>query len=86
MVVSVPGRTLGKKSGFIATFPGGSVGKESTCSVGELDLIPGVGISPVEGKVYPIQYSGLENSMDYIAHGVAKSWTRLSDFHFTSSV
>ena len=39
--------------------------------------------SPGEGKGYPLQYSGLENSMDCIVHGVAKSWTRLSDFHFS---
>ena len=45
-------------------------------------LIPGLGRSPEEGKGYPFQYSGLENSMDCIVHGVAKSWTRLSDFHF----
>ena len=37
-----------------------------------------------EGNGYPLQYSGLENSRDCIVHGVAKSWTRLSDFHFTS--
>ena len=42
----------------------------------------GLGRSPGEGKGYPLQYSGLENSMDCIAHGVAKSLTRLSDFHF----
>ena len=40
--------------------------------------------SPGEGKGYPLQYSGLENCMDCIAHGVAKSQTRLSNFHFTS--
>ena len=45
-------------------FPGGSAGKESTCNVGDLDLIPGLGRSPGEGKGYPLQYSGLENSMD----------------------
>ena len=39
--------------------------------------------SPGEGKGYPLQFSGLENSMDCIVHGVAKSWTRLRDFHFT---
>ena len=39
---------------------------------------------PWRGKGYPLQYSGLENFMDCIAHGVAKSRTRLSDFHFTS--
>jgi len=44
-------------------FPCGSVGKESTCDVGNLDLIPGLGRSPGEGKGYPLQYSGLENSM-----------------------
>ena len=66
-------------------FPGGSAGKESACNVGDLGLIPGLlGRSPGEGKGYPRQYSGLENSMDCIVHGVAKSWTRLSDFFFTS--
>ena len=49
----------------------------------EPGLIPGLGRSPGEGKGYPLQYSGLENSMDYTVHGVAKSWTRLSDFHFS---
>ena len=47
-------------------------------------MIPGLGRFPGEGKGYPLQYSGLENSMDCIDHGVAKSWTQLSDFHFTS--
>ena len=65
-------------------FPGGSDGKESACNVGDLGLIPGLGRSPEEGKGYPLQYSGLENSMDCIVHGVAKSRTRLRDFHFTS--
>ena len=63
-------------------FPGGSAGKESACSAGDLGSIPGLGRSPGEGKGYPLQYSGLENSMDYIVHGVAKSQTRLSDLHF----
>ena len=45
--------------------------------------IPGSGRSPGEGKGYPLPYSGLENSMDWIVHGVAKSRIRLSDFHFT---
>ena len=44
--------------------------------------IPGLGRSPGEGKGYPLQCSGLENSMDCIVHVVAKSRTRLSDFHF----
>ena len=63
-------------------FPCGSAGKESTCNVEDLGLIPGLGRSPGEGKGYPLQYSGLENSMDCIVHGVTKSQTRLSDFHF----
>ena len=42
----------------------------------------GLGRSPGEGNSYPLQYSGLENSMDCIVHGVTKSQTRLSDFHF----
>ena len=51
------------------------------CNAGDLGSIPGLGRSPGEGKGYPLQYSGLENSMDCIVHGVAKSQTRLSDFH-----
>ena len=50
-------------------------------NVGDLGLIPGVGRSLGEGNGYPLQYSGLENSMDYIVHWVAESQTRLSDFH-----
>ena len=46
------------------------------------DFIPGLGSSPGEGKGYSLQYSGLEISMDCIVHGVAKSQTRLSNFHF----
>ena len=60
-------------------FPGGSAGKESACSVRDLGWIPGLGISPGEGNSYPLQYPGLENSMDSIFHGVAKSRTQLSD-------
>ena len=63
-------------------FPGGSAGKEPACNAGDLSWIPGFGRSPGEGKGYPLQYSGLENSMDCIVHRVPKSWTRLSDFHF----
>ena len=62
----------------------GSTGKESACNAGDLGSIPGLGRSPGEGKSYPFQYSGLENSTGCIVHGVAKSQTRLSDFHFTS--
>ena len=63
-------------------FPGGSAGKESACDAGDLGLIPGLGRSPREGTGSPLQYSGLENSMDCIVHGVSKSQTQLSDFHF----
>ena len=66
----------------ILGFPPGSASKESACNVGDLGSIPGLGKIPREGKGYPLQYSGLENSMDYLIHGVAKSQTRLSDFHF----
>ena len=56
--------------------------KEPACNVGDLGSIPGFGRSPGEGKGYPLQYSGLENSMDCMVHEVAKSWTQLSNFHF----
>ena len=49
---------------YIMVFPGGSDGKEPTCNVGDLGLIPGLVRSPGEGKGYPFQYFGLENSMD----------------------
>ena len=61
----------------------GSVGKECGCNVGDLGLIHGLGRSPREGKGYLLQYSILENFMDCIVNGVAKSQTWLSDFHFT---
>ena len=61
-------------------FGSGSAGNESACNAGDLGSIPGLGRSPGEG--YPLQYSGLENSMDCVVHGVAKSQTQLSDFHF----
>ena len=62
-------------------FPCGSVGKESTCNAGDLGLIPGLERSPREVNSYPLQYSGLENPMYYIVHGVTKSQTQLSKFH-----
>ena len=46
--------------------PGDSAGKESACNVGDLGSVPGLGRSPGEGNGYPLQYSGLENSMDCI--------------------
>ena len=45
-------------------FPYGSAGKESACNAGDLGSIPGLGRYPGEGKGYPLQYAGLENSMD----------------------
>ena len=59
-----------------------STGKESSCNVGDLGSIPGLGRSPGEGKGYPLQYSCLENSMDCVVHGVAKSRTQVSKSHF----
>ena len=50
--------------------------------MGGLGSIPGLGRSPEEGKGYSLQYSDLENFMDCIVHGVAKSRTGWSDFHF----
>ena len=63
-------------------FPCGSGGKEPACSVGDLGLILGLERFPGRGKGYPLQYSGLGNSMDCIVHSVTKSGTRLSNVHF----
>ena len=72
----------------IEDFPGGSDSKASAYNAGDPDSITGLGRSPGEGNGNPLQYSCLENPMDGGAwratvHGVAKSWTQLSDFHFT---
>ena len=56
--------------------------KESTCNAGDLGSVPGLGRSPREGDGNPFRYSGLENSMGYTVHGVAKSRIRMSNFHF----
>ena len=56
-------------------FPCDSGGKESACNAGDLGSIPGLERSPGEGKACPLQYSSLDNSMDCIAQGVAKSLT-----------
>ena len=66
-------------SAFIEGFPAGL----AACNREDLGSVPGLGRSPGEGKGYPLQYSGLKNSMDCIVHGVTKSQTLLSDFHFT---
>jgi len=67
----------------VMAFPGSSAGKESACNEGDLGSIPRLGRSPEEGNGYSLQYSGLENPMDYyIDYGVTKSRTRLSNFHF----
>ena len=65
-------------------FPGGSAGKESTCNAGDLHSTPGLGRSPGEGNSYLLQFSGLENSMGCVVHGVTKSRTQLRDvpFHY----
>ena len=70
-------------------FPFGSAGKESTCSVGDLGLIPGLGRSPGEGKGYPIQCSGLVNSIDFTVHEGRKELDKTEQlslslfFHFS---
>ena len=56
-------------------FPGGSEVKAFACNARDLGSIPGLGRSPGEGKGYPLQYSGLENSLDCIVHGIAKGRT-----------
>ena len=60
----------------------GSVVKNLPADERDAGCIPGLGRSPGEGKGYPLQYSDLENSIDYTVHGFPKSQTPLSDFHF----
>ena len=67
---------------LFSILPCGSAGKEYACNAGDLGSIPGLGRSLGEEKGYPLQYSGLENSMDCTVHGVAKSLTGLSNFEF----
>ena len=90
-VQETPVRFLGREDplekGWLPTpvflgFLYGSAGKESARNAGDLGSIPGLGRSPGEGKGYLLQYSGLENLMDSIVHGLTKSRTRLSNFHF----
>ena len=73
---------------FLNKILGGSDSRASAYNVGDPGLIPGLGRSPGEGNVNPLQYSCLEKSMDGGAwwatvHGAAKSWTRLSNLTFT---
>ena len=63
-------------------FLGGSVGKESACNPGDLVLIPGLGRFPGGGKGYPLQYSGLENSLDCVGHVGTESDATKQLFHF----
>ena len=84
---SIPGlgRSPGEGIGYRLQYSWaslGSAGKESARNAGDLSSIPELGRLSREEKGYPLLYSGLENSMDCIVHGVAKSQTRLSDFHF----
>ena len=67
-------------------FPCSSAGKEFAFNEGDLGLILGLGRCPAVGKGYPLQYSGLENSVDCVILGVAKSQTWLSDFNFISLI
>ena len=76
---------------FEMTFPGGSNNKESTCSAGDLDLIPGLGRSPGGGHGNPLQDSCLENSMDREAwwatvHGVTKNWNNWETKYSTVNI
>ena len=81
-----PGEGIGSLLQYSWASPVAQLVKESACNVGDLGLIPGLGRTPGEGNGYSLQYSGLENSMDCTVHGVAKSWTRLSDFHRKETV
>ena len=83
--VTLPYFQMGRKRSFFSSdvgFPSGSDGKESTCNAEDLGSIPGLERFPGEGKGYTYLYSGLEYSTNCIAHGDAKSWTQMSDFHF----
>ena len=73
------GHALGIRASLVAQLV-----KNLPANVGNLGSIPGWERSPGKGKGYPLQYSGLENFMDFIVHGVAKSRTQLSDLHLHS--
>ena len=65
---------------FSLGFLCGSASKESAHNAGDLGLIPGLGRFPGEGRGCPLQYSGLENSMNHTFHGIIKNQTLLSNF------
>ena len=71
---------------FYLGFPGGSDGKESAYNAGNLGSIPELGRSPGEGNGYPLQYSGLENSMNCMVHGVTKSRHSITIFSMPTTV
>ena len=82
LIILEKARVFWKQVSILQGFPCGLAGKESSCIAEDLVSIPGLGRSPGEAEGYSLQYSGLENSMDCIIHGVEKSQTQLSDFHF----
>ena len=71
---------------FYLGFPDSSVGKESACNSGDPGSIPSLGRSTGAGIGYPLQYSGLENSMDCIAYGVSKESDTTERFSLSLSV
>ena len=81
---SVPqsGRSTGERIGYPLRYSWASLVAYLVKNPPAMGSIPGLGRSPGEGKGYSLQYSGLENSMDCVIHGVTKSQTQLSDFHF----
>ena len=80
-VGKIPWKREGLPTPVFLGFTCGSAGKESVCSVGDLGLIPGLGRSPGGGKGYPLQYSGLENSMDCISSMLTHARILLIIFH-----
>ena len=86
-LVLIPGsgRSTGKRIGYPLLYSWASLVAQLVrihLQCGRPRFNPWVGKIPGEGKGYPLQYSGLENSTDSIVHGVAKSWTLLRDLHF----
>ena len=84
LVGKIPWRRERLPTPVLLGLPCGSASKESTCNVGDLGSIPGLGRSPGEGKGYPSQYSGLENSMDYPWGCKESDTTEQISLHFTS--